>query len=219
MQLAIFDLDNTLIAGDSDYLWGEFLCEKELIDPVHHRQMNDQYYDDYRKGELNIDEFLIFQLRFIAGKSASELEHLRQEFIDNKIRPICLSRAFDLVNQHRKKQHQLLIITATNRFITEPIARLFDVDTLIATEVETDNGKFTGSYTGIPSFAEGKVKRLRNWLENHPEKTEKTWFYSDSHNDIPLLEYVDYPVAVDPDKVLFKYAHTQQWEIISLRNG
>ena len=217
MQLAIFDLDNTLIAGDSDYLWGEFLCENRLIDEKSYHAENKRYYDDYRKGELDIVEFLQFQLKFIAGKKHEELDILRQRFIDEKIRPILLQKATDLIEDHRSKNHQLLVITATNRFITEPISRLYGIEDLIATEVEINNGIYTGRHQGIPSYAGGKITRLENWLTEKASTPGESWFYSDSHNDIPLLNYVDHPVAVDPDDTLERHARENGWKIISLR--
>ena len=217
MQLAIFDLDNTLIAGDSDYLWGEFLCEQQLIDEKSYHSQNKRYYDDYRKGELDIEDFLRFQLHFIAGKKHEDLEDLRKRFIDEKIRPILLRKAIDLIDDHRKKHHRLLVITATNRFITEPISRLYNIVDLIATEVEISNGVYTGRHQGTPSYAAGKIKRLEMWLLEQSDSPSESWFYSDSHNDIPLLNYVDHPVAVDPDETLRQHARGNGWKIISLR--
>lgn len=217
MKIALFDLDNTLIAGDSDYLWGEFLCEHGYINTANHQSMHLKYYDDYRKGELNINEFLEFQLRPLTGIAPDELKRRRELFIREKIQPVMLEKAVDLVKQHRKRGHHLAIITATNRFITEPIAELFGISDLIATEAEIVNGYYTGKPSGIPSYAEGKVTRFEAWLAEHKYQSCETWFYSDSHNDLPLLEKVDHPVAIDPDTILESEARQRSWEIRSLR--
>lgn len=217
MKLAIFDLDNTLIAGDSDHLWGQFLCEQGLIDGESHGAEQERYYADYKAGKLDIHEFLAFQLAPLADVDMDLLHERRRRFVEEKIRPIVLEKALNLVNEHRRKGHILLIITATNRFITEPIAGLFDVNDLIASEAEVANGVYTGKAKGIPSYAAGKVERLKIWLDEHGYNPDESWFYSDSHNDIPLLRIVTHPVAVDPDDMLREEAERQGWPIISLR--
>lgn len=217
MHLAIFDLDNTLIGGDSDYLWGEYLCEHGLIDSQGHRQVHQQYYDDYRAGCLNIDDFLRFQLKPLADNDPADLRRWRSDYIETKIRPILLPRAHDLIEDHRRQGHMLLIITATNRFLTEPIAAAFGIENLIATEPARRGDRYTGEVEGVPSYREGKVQRMHDWLKARGETSCEQWFYSDSHNDIPLLEQVDHPVAVDPDEILRKTAEERNWPIISLR--
>lgn len=217
MRLAIFDLDNTLIGGDSDYLWGQYLCEHGFIDSEGHRQAHQQYYEDYRTGHLNIDEFLRFQLKPLADNDPAELRRWRSDYIETKIRPILLPKARDLVEDHRRRGHTLLIITATNRFLTEPIAAAFDVEHLIATEPAWRNGRYTGEVEGVPSYRDGKVQRMHDWLRSRGQHSCEQWFYSDSHNDIPLLEQVDHPVAVDPDEILRKTAEQRDWPVISLR--
>lgn len=217
MKLALFDLDNTLIAGDSDYLWGEFLCEYGYVDASAYHTGHDNYYQEYLDGVLDINEFLQFQLGPLAGKSPQQLQDWQDQYIESKIRPILLDRAIDLIEQHRRQGHTPIIITATNRFLTEPITAMFKVENLIASEPELVDGVFTGKPTGIPSYREGKIERLKAWLNEKNMVPEKSWFYSDSHNDIPLLEYVDHATAVDPDDLLRAIAKQRGWPIISLR--
>ncbi len=217
MKLAIFDLDNTLIAGDSDCLWGEFLSEHGYVDSEAYHAGHEKYYQDYLNGDLDIDAFLEFQLKALADNDRLQLEEWRENYIEEKIKPIILSKAIELIDDHRQQAHELLIITATNRFITEPITNEFKIDNLIACEPELIDGQYTGRFIGIPSYAEGKVKRFNDWLANHNQKLEECWFYSDSHNDIPLLREVDHAIAVDPDESLKSEARKQDWPIISLR--
>lgn len=217
MKLAIFDLDNTLIGGDSDYLWGQFLADQGLVDGQLRRQQNQCYYDDYKAGKLDIHDFLRFQLEPLANIDPSILFRRRARYIEEKIRPILLEKARKLVRDHQVQGHLLLIITATNRFITEPIAELYGVENLIASDAEIVDGRYTGKPSGIPSYAEGKVTRLKQWLEEHQYNPDEQWFYSDSHNDLPLLRTVNHPVAVDPDELLRTEAEKLGWPIISLR--
>ena len=217
MKLAIFDLDNTLIAGDSDYLWGEFLCDHGYINTENHRKVHQRFYDDYRKGNLDIMEFLEFQLKPLADNHPDTLHQWRQQYLDEKIKPVVLDKAITLINEHRERGHSLIIITATNRFLTEPIAPLFDIDELIACDAEIIDGKYTGQPVGVPSYSVGKVVRLNEWLHNKNEILEESWFYSDSHNDIPLLKFVDHAFAVDPDDQLKAEAEKNNWPIMSLR--
>lgn len=217
MTLAIFDLDNTLIGGDSDTAWGEFLAKHGYVDHEEHTQKHEKYYQDYLKGELDIMDFLRFQLEILTQHDNQKLSALREEYLEEYISPIILPKAQDLVDEHRQRGEHLLIITATNRFITEPIAKMFGIDDLIATDPEMINGQYTGNVAGTPSFAEGKVTRLENWLKETNESLEGSWFYSDSRNDIPLLNQVDNPVAVDPDDFLREEAERKSWKIMSLR--
>lgn len=217
MNLALFDLDNTLIAGDSDTLWGKFLVEHGHIDAEEYLAKHQRYYDDYVAGRLDIYEFLAFQLHILSQHDLATLQSWRAQFIEEKIREIILPKAQALIQHHREQGHTLVIITATNRFITEPIAEMFGVVQLIATEPERINGRYTGKVSGTPSFAAGKVERLEEWLQDQPESLCESWFYSDSHNDIPLLNQVCNPVAVDPDEKLAAAARKQEWPIISLR--
>ncbi len=219
MNLAIFDLDNTLIAGDSDYLWGQFLAELGVVDPEAYLRGHERYYADYLAGTLDIQEFLRFQLAPLARSSMPELLAWRARFLKEKIRPILLPAAQALIERHRSAGHRLLIITATNRFITGPIADLLGVPDLIATEPETAEGRYTGEVAGTPSYAAGKVTRFDAWLAEQRVPLRETWFYSDSHNDLPLLERVDHPVAVDPDDTLRAIAVGRGWPVVSLRSG
>lgn len=218
MTLAIFDLDNTLLAGDSDHAWGEFLVEEGIVDAEHYRQANDRFYQEYLNGGLDIHRYLSFALEPLTQHEPEELMRWRDKFLDVKVRPMMLAKAKDLLDDHRRQGHTLLIITATNRFVTEPVARLLEIDHLIATDPEMVNGRYTGAVAGVPSFQEGKVTRLQEWLEHHQESLDGAWFYSDSHNDLPLLRQVSNPVAVDPDPTLADVARNQGWTILSLRD-
>ncbi len=217
MSLAIFDLDNTLISDDSDYLWGQFLVDQGIVDKVQYEQANIKFYDDYKHGKLDIVEFLNFSLAPLADNDPEQLYQWRTQFIEEKIKPIQLKPAIRLVNKHRFKGDTVMIITATNRFVTEPIAKLFGIDILLATTPEFVNGRYTGGFEGTPCFQEGKVTLLNEWLENSGETMENSSFYSDSYNDLSLLKLVDNPFAVDPDDKLRKYATEANWPCISLR--
>ena len=217
MKLAIFDLDNTLLAGDSDYLWGQFLIEKGLVDGNWYRQENDRYYRQYSEGTLDILEFLAFALQPLTRHDMESLQAMHAEYMEQKIIPVMQKSAFDLINKHKAANDYTLIITATNRFVTEPIAKRFGVDTLLATDPEIVNNRYTGKVAGIPCYREGKVTRLNHWMKESGRTLDGSWFYSDSHNDIPLLNLVDNPVAVDPDDQLTKHAQQNHWQIISLR--
>jgi HAD superfamily hydrolase (TIGR01490 family) len=219
MSLAIFDLDNTLLGGDSDYLWGQFLVEQGLVDGAAYERENQRFYDDYRAGTLDIHAFLAFMLRPLVGQPLTELLNWRARFVEEKIRPILLPRAAALLERHRTAGDTLLIITATNRFVTTPIAELLGVSNLLATEVEFADGGYTGRPLGIPCFQHGKVARLDEWLAETGHDLINSWFYSDSHNDLPLLDRVTYPVAVDPDEALVRHAEKRGWPIISLRES
>jgi HAD superfamily hydrolase (TIGR01490 family) len=217
MTLAIFDLDNTLLGGDSDYLWGAYLVAEGLVDGAYYQRENHRFYEEYRRGTLDIYEFLNFSLRPLAENPPEKLLALRERFMAEKIDPIILPAARSLIEYHRQQGHRLLIITATNRFITEPIALALGVEDLLATDPEFRDGRYTGRVAGTPSFREGKVVRLREWLKKNGTNLSDSWFYSDSHNDLPLLEMVSHPVAVDPDDTLRQHAEMKGWPIISLR--
>ena len=217
MGLALFDLDNTLIAGDSDYLWGCFLVEQGIVDGVHYERENRRFYDQYRVGELDIHEFLDFQLRPLAEHGLETLQQWRQQYIEEKISPILLPRAHELVERHRQQGDTLVVITATNRFITTPIVELYDIPHLLATEPELQDEQYTGRVAGTPCFQDGKVERLDDWLADNQQSLDESWFYSDSHNDLPLLNRVSHPVAVDPDEILEQHAREHDWPVISLR--
>jgi HAD superfamily hydrolase (TIGR01490 family) len=218
MSLALFDLDNTLIAGDSDHLWGDFLVAQSRVDGREHKALNAHFYALYKKGELDIDEYLAFALGPMAGMTPESLAPLQRQFLRDHIEPILLDAAFDLLQKHRVQGDTLVIITATNTLVTQPIASRLGVEHLIGCEAEIIDGCYTGKPTGVPSFAEGKVSRIQAWCEEHNHSMDNAAFYSDSHNDLPLLRVVDRPVAVDPDDRLRKEASSRGWDIISLRN-
>ncbi len=217
MSLAIFDLDNTLISDDSDYLWGQFLVDQGIVDKDFYEDTNARFYEDYKQGTLDIVEFLHFSLAPLAKNDPEQLYQWRSQFVEEVIKPIQLKPAIRLVNKHRFKGDTVMVITATNRFVTEPIVKLFGIDLLLATTPEFVEGRYTGKFNGTPCFQEGKVQLLHEWLEQSDESLENSWFYSDSHNDLSLLKLVDNPVAVDPDDKLRNYAEQQDWSIISLR--
>lgn len=217
MALAIFDLDNTLIAGDSDHAWGEFLVEKSLVDREEFKKGNDLFYQQYLEGKLDIHAYIAFAIEPMTRFTDEQLEALQQEFMEHHIHPIMLPKAVQLLAAHREKGDYLLIITATNSIVTAPIAKLLDVDDLIATEPEQIDGVYTGKIAGVPSYQEGKVVRLNEWLKDKNMDLQGSVFYSDSHNDIPLLEQVERAVAVDPDEALEQFAKQKGWEVMSLR--
>ena len=218
MALAIFDLDNTLLAGDSDYLWGQFLVERGLVDGDLYARENERFYRDYREGTLDIRAFLRFALRPLRDHPRALMESLREAFLRESIEPIMLPAARALIDAHRSAGDTLLIITATNAFVTAPIAAAFGVPHLIATEPEERAGGYTGEVAGTPAFREGKVERLDDWLAGRGEGLAGSSFYSDSHNDLPLLLRVDRPVAVDPDPLLRAEAEARGWTVLSLRD-
>ena len=218
MRLALFDLDNTLLGGDSDHAWGDYLCERGILDPVAYKARNDAFYQDYLSGTLDMQAYLAFSMEILAASEPAQLEQWHREFMRDCIEPIILPKAEALLRQHREAGDQLVIITATNRFVTAPIARRLGVRTLLATECETQHGRYTGRSTDIPCFREGKVTRLRRWMLENGFELEGSCFYSDSLNDVPLLEVVERPVAVDPDPKLRAQAQRRGWEIISLRD-
>lgn len=219
MALAIFDLDNTLLAGDSDYLWGQFLVDRGIVDQAHYEEANARFYEDYKAGSLDIDAFLKFALRPLAQHPRAQLEQWRSEFIETLIQPILLPDAREVIKAHKALGHTLMIITATNAFVTAPIATLYGIDHLIATLPEIRNDRYTGNYIGTPCFQGGKVIRLNAWLNETGASLEGSWFYSDSHNDLPLLKMVDTPVAVDPDDTLNAHAEAHHWPRITLRDS
>lgn len=218
MALALFDLDNTLLAGDSDYLWGVFLADKGLVDAELYRTTNERFYQQYAEGLLDIHEFLNFALSPLARIEPELLQTLQGEFVKTRILDIMTSTGQEKVNEHKARGDTTVIITATNRFVTEAIAAAFGVDDLIATEPEMINGRYTGRVAGTPSFQRGKITRLQTWMESNNQNLDDSWFYSDSHNDIPLLEQVSHPVAVDPDPHLEQTARERGWPITSFRN-
>ena len=217
MTLALFDLDNTLLSGDSDYEWGSFLVRKKLVDEVAYEAANLRFYEQYKQGQLDILEFSAFSFKPLSVRSMEELKELHQEFMQEVISPLMGDKAKGLVEYHRKKGHTLMIITATNSFITRPIASAFGIDNLLATEPKIENGRYTTEVDGTPCFHQGKVVRLDEWLVQNNSSLEGSYFYSDSHNDLPLLEKVTFPIAVDPDEKLEEIAKQRGWKVTSLR--
>lgn len=217
MSLVLFDLDNTLIAGDSDHLWGEFMVQQGLVDATSYRARNDEFYLAYQRGELDIEAYLNFSLEPLARFSLDELDRFHQQFVQEMIQPLRLSQAEALIADHQAKGDVVAIITSTNRFITQPIAELLEVEHLMATELEMNDARYSGRILGRPCYREGKIHHLEQWLKDNPHPMENAYFYSDSINDLPLLSVVDNPVAVDPDPELEAHARSQSWPVISLR--
>ena len=220
MNLVLFDLDNTLLSGDSDFEWAQFLIEKGVIDRELFEAKNQEFYDQYKAGTLDIHEFLDFQLKPLSRHSRHVLDEWHEEFMRDKIRGMMGDAARELVARHRVAGDVCVIITATNSFVTAPIAREFGVEHLIATEPEQQGGEFTGGVAGVPSFREGKITRLEEWMAKRGwgwDSFADSWFYSDSLNDLPLLAKVRNPVAVDPDATLRAHAEQHGWRIMSLR--
>jgi HAD superfamily hydrolase (TIGR01490 family) len=217
VKLAMFDLDNTLLDGDSDYAWAQFLIEEGVLHAGDYNAKNEWFYERYKDGTLDIHEFLEFQLAPIAGRPRAELDAWHRDFMQRKVRPMILPKAYELIAQHSGAT--TAIVTATNRFITAPIAAELGVPKLIATDIEEAGGIFTGRSRGTPTFREGKIEAVNDWLaaEGHRLADYESWFYSDSLNDLPLLERVTHPVAVDPDATLRARAVELGWPIISLR--
>jgi HAD superfamily hydrolase (TIGR01490 family) len=219
-NLALFDLDNTLLAGDSDYNWSLFLIGEGLLDEKTHHDRNEQFYQDYKNGCLDIFAFLKFQLQPLSQHPKAFLDALHIKYMEKVIRPMMTDKAQALVNKHKDNGDLCLVITATNSFVTKPIATAYGIEHLIGTDPEMVDGQFTGNVSGEPSFQQGKVTRLNAWLDKRGQKLTDfatSYFYSDSHNDLPLMRLVTNPVAVDADPQLTEYAKNSDWPIISLR--
>ena len=220
-NLALFDLDNTLLAGDSDYNWSLFLISEGLLDAKTHHDRNEQFYADYKAGCLNITEFLQFQLQPLSQHPKAFLDQLHKKYMQKIIRPMMTAKAQALVDKHKAAGDLCVVITATNSFVTKPIATAYGIEHLIGSDPEMVNGEYTGGVTGVPSFQEGKVTRIKQFLAERGKKLndfETSYFYSDSHNDLPLMKLVTNAVAVDADEILTAYAQEQAWPQISLRD-
>lgn len=219
MALAIFDLDNTLLGGDSDHAFGDFLISEGLVDPITHKARNDAFYQQYKLGALDMAAYTEFAIAAVAGLPRGQRDALHARFMAGFVEPMMLPAALELLKQHRDAGDYCLIMTATNRYVTEPIAQRLGVDGLIATELELEDDLFTGKVAGIANFQAGKVRNLELWLAQHDGELsmENSVFYSDSFNDLPLLEIATRAVAVDPDETLRKIAQERNWEILSLR--
>ena len=219
MALAIFDLDNTLLAGDSDHRWGEFLCDVGLANAEAFRQQNDAFYADYQAGTLDMTAYLDFVLAPLAGLTRVEVRALQRQFVAECVEPMLLDKAFDLLNEHRVKGDTLLMMTATHAVVAEPVAARLGFEHWLGSGVGIHDDRYTGKAEGSPCFQDGKVNHLADWRSRHPDiaDPDDCWFYSDSHNDLPLLSAVGHPVAVDPDDTLRAHAEANHWPIMSLR--
>ena len=219
MQLALFDLDHTLLTGDSDYEWTQYLVSKGIVDRTTHEARNAEFYEQYKAGTMDIHEFLDFQLRPLADHTRADLEAWHADFMETQIRPRLSQKARELVRKHLDAGDICAMVTATNSFVTGPIARELGIPHLIATIPAQENGQFTGKARGLPSFREGKIARVEAWLESMGlwwNNFERSWFYSDSLNDLPLLQRVTDPVVVDPDATLRAHAENAGWPILNI---
>ena len=219
MRLTLFDLDNTLLSGDSDFEWAQFLIDKGVLDPEVHAAKNEAFFAQYKAGTLDIYEFLDFQLQPLARHPRAQLDAWHLEFMRTRILPIIGDKARALVRGHLQNGDLCALVTATNSFVTGPIAREFGIAHLIGTIPAQQDGRFTGQPRGTPSFREGKITRVEAWLESMGlwwGNFERSWFYSDSLNDLPLMSLVSDPVAVDPDSTLRAHAERAGWQILSL---
>jgi HAD superfamily hydrolase (TIGR01490 family) len=220
MILTLFDLDNTLLSCDSDYEWGQFLVDRGVLVREEYEAQNAAFYDQYKAGTLDIHEFLGFALRPLALHQPADLERWHADFMASRIRPAISAAAKALVQRHLDAGDLCAVVTATNSFVTGPIAREFGIAHLLATDPERVAGRFTGRVAGVPCFREGKIQRVEAWLEAQGRRLAdfgQSSFYSDSHNDLPLMERVSRPVAVDPDPTLAAAARARGWPVISLR--
>lgn len=218
MPLALFDLDNTLITHDSDFLWGQFLVDNNIVDAQEYEEKNRQFFEDYENGTLDIDSYLKFSLRPLTRFPTEQLYAWRTQFVADVIKPLIAPGTPALLQKHKDQSDTLMIISATNLFITQPIADLLEVPYILSTEPEMIDGIYTGNYIGQPTFKEGKVDALNAWLAENNMDLQGSCFYSDSHNDLPLLEKVDYPIAVNPDEQLRQAAVASDWPIVDLRD-
>jgi HAD superfamily hydrolase (TIGR01490 family) len=219
-RLTLFDLDNTLIAGDSDYGWAKFLIDEGVLDAEAYEARNAAFFADYQAGRLDIRAFLDFQLKPLADHPTDQLFAWRERFVSERIVPMLLPAARAVVDARRSAGDLMAVVTATNSFVTRPIATLYGIEHLIATEPEQADGRFTGRVSGEPCFRDGKLRCLRGWLSARGralDQFDESWFYSDSHNDLALLEAVTHPVAVDADPNLAELAKQRGWQQLSWR--
>jgi HAD superfamily hydrolase (TIGR01490 family) len=216
MTLAIFDLDHTLINGDSDYLWGEYMVEHSIVDEAAFRQRNTAFYHDYQRGTLDNDQYLEFALEPLTHYSIEELYAWRTDYVEKWIRPLIAPGAAAVLEDHRRRNHELMMISATHLFVSEPIAGLLGIDTVLATEPEIVDSRYTGRFIGTPTYQQGKVTALNEWLVDSHHDLTGSYFYSDSLNDLALLEHVAHPITVNPDDQLKAIAETRGWKIIDL---
>lgn len=211
MKLALFDLDLTLLNTDSDHSWGEFLVNEGLVDAIHHRKMNDKFYEDYKAGQLDPIAYNEFVFDFLTKHDNAYLTELHNLFMQKVIRPKMRPKGFDAIQYHQDQEHVIVGITATSDFITAPIFRAFGITEIIATNAEVVDGKYTGKVTGVPCYQTGKLTRLDQWLDGR--QVDESWAYSDSINDRFLLEYATHAIAVNPDDRLEQLANEKSWKI------
>ncbi len=217
MPLAIFDLDQTLIGGDSDFLWGEFISEIGAVDANTYQAKNQIFFDQYALGKIDINKYLEFCMEPLSAYSMAILNKWHWQFMREKIQPILLPKAQKVVDTHAQKGDTLLVVTATNRFIAGPIALQYGIEHLLATEPEINNGRYTGKVLGEPCFQSGKIRHLNKWLKKTGKSIKGASFYSDSHNDLPMLELVDNPVIVNADEKLTQIANHRGWRSLDWR--
>ena len=222
-QLALFDLDHTLLPIDSDHEWGRFLVKIGVVDADYYATENERFYADYKAGRLDIDAFLAFALKPLSEHSRAQLNEWHAQFMHEVINPNLRSSAFDLVKKHQDQNDVCCVVTATNSFVTRPIVQAFGIQHLIATEPEVlgdpATGNFSGKVAGTPNFREGKVIRVESWLSAEKlswSSLEKSYFYSDSINDLPLMEKVTQPIPTNPDQSLRAKAMENDWPILEL---
>ena len=216
MTLAIFDLDHTLINGDSDHLWGEYMVENGIVDEQAYRQRNDLFYQDYQLGTLDNDQYLAFALEPLTHYSIEELHAWRADYVHKWIKPLVAPGTAALLDEHRANHHELMIISATNLFVSEPIGQMLGVPTVLATEPEIIANRYTGRFLGTPTYQQGKVTALKEWIADSHHELAGAYFYSDSLNDLALLEQVDNPITVNPDDDLKAIAEARNWKMIDL---
>jgi HAD superfamily hydrolase (TIGR01490 family) len=217
MALAIFDLDHTLLNGDSDYLWGEYMVANKIVDADVYQRENKAFLDDYLRGNLDNEVYLKFALKPLTQYPIDRLHAWRSDYVSHWIKPIVAKGTEALLDKHRAQGDELIIISATNLFITAPIAELLGIDQILSTEPEIIDNQYTGRYLGTPTFKEGKVTVLNEWLKNSNHTLNNSYFYSDSINDLPLLEQVSIPIVVNPDEKLSIVAQSRNWQILDLR--
>lgn len=215
MPLAIFDLDHTLINGDSNQAWGELLCELGVVNTDSHLKNSKRFYQEYVDGVLDIDDFLEFALAPLKENDMALLLKWREQFMQEKIQPCMLEKAQACIAAHKERGDFILIITASNNFVVEPIVNALKVDDTLSTTTEVINGQFTGGILGMPCFQQGKITKLEQWLKNTGYTLEGSYFYSDSYNDLPLLEKVTHPIVVDADDKLSALAIQRNWQQLS----
>lgn len=217
MALAIFDLDHTLLDGDSDYLWGEYMVTNQIVDEAIYQRENKAFLEDYLRGDLDNEVYLQFALKPLTQYPIDQLYSWRKDYVANWIQPIIAKGASALLDKHRAQGDEIIIISATNLFITAPIAEMLGIETILSTEPEIIDNRYTGRYLGTPTFKEGKVMVVNEWLKQNHHSLNNSYFYSDSINDLPLLEQVAIPVAVNPDDKLSAIAIDRNWQVLDLR--